>query len=110
MATRSRIAVRNTTDEGFKSVYVHWDGSPDTRMPILNTYWMDESKVRELIAGGSISSLQDTIADTIFYSRDRGEDLVVKESTNFTDLKWNYSSMSEEYLYVFDNGEWSVYE
>jgi len=110
MATRSRIAYRDADAGIFKSVYVHWDGSPDTRMPLLTEYWNTLPAVKELISNGNISSLCTTVEDTIFYHRDRNEDLNMMISESFEELRWDTGSMAEEYLYVFDNGEWLVYE
>jgi hypothetical protein len=108
MATRSRIAVRNTNDEGYTSIYVHWDGSPDTRLPLLNEYWTDESKLRELMDGGSVSLLDTTIVDTVFYARNRDEELNIKYSESLTELTYDTGSLGEEYLYIFENNTWTV--
>jgi len=110
MATRSRIAYRDADTGIFRSVYVHWDGSPDTRMPLLTEHWNTLPAVTELISNGDISSLTDTMEDTIFYHRDRNESLNMMVSESLAELVWDTGKMTEEYLYIFDNNEWQVKE
>ena len=107
MATRSRIGIVNA-DRSVTSVYVHWDGSPDTRMPILEGHYNTPQKIDELLANGDISALENTIADTQFYHRDRGEELRIMNSESVQEFFYDAFSMSEEYVYLFDNNSWIV--
>lgn len=107
MATRSRIGMRNANDT-FTSVYVHWDGSPDTRMPILNEFYNTPEKIEELLSHGGISSLAGSIEETVFYHRDRGEELDIRTSETLQEFYYDAYAMSEEYVYLFDNGSWTV--
>ena len=60
MSTESAIIIQNEngTCEG---IYCHWDGYPENQMPILTGHYKDEAKIRELIALGSLSSLDKEI-------------------------------------------------
>jgi len=108
MATRSRIGIRNN-DGSYTSVYVHWDGSPDSRMPLLTECWNETEKVKELIEGGGISSLSYTMENTVFYHRDRGEVLDIMYSPSGLDeLIYDTGRAGEEYLYIFSYNEWTV--
>lgn len=106
MATRSRIAIRNSNDEGYTSVYVHWDGSPDTRMPLLKKHWMDENKIRKLVEGGDVSSIGVDFSDTRSYAKERGEELRILRSPSLDELRYDSGYIGEEYLYIFENNKW----
>ena len=71
MATRSIIA--KLDDNGVQAIYCHNDGYLSNNGKILDQHYQDEDKVDELLLLGDCSSLKDTIEDTIFYMRDRGE-------------------------------------
>ena len=110
MATRSVIA---TLDEnGIKAIYCHNDGYLSNNGKILDQHYTDEDKVNELLAGGDISSLKDTIEDTIFYMRDRGE--IYKEATKLHTeivlLKYAFEECDAEVVYMFAYGSWYVYD
>ena len=65
-----------------------------------------------MIAQGDASSLKDTIEDTIFYMRDRGESN--KEATTLKDesalLEFAFESCDAEVVYMFAYGSWYVYD
>ena len=82
MATRSRIGYV-LKDDSIVSVYHHWDGYPEWLGNILNKHYNEDSKVRELIDGGDMSSCYtDTTWDleekkpepSPCYYSERGED------------------------------------
>tara|TARA_R110000803_G_scaffold40444_1_gene87174 strand:- start:338 stop:769 length:432 start_codon:yes stop_codon:yes gene_type:complete len=119
MATRSVIARIEATgvggaDDTIKAVYCHSDGYLSNNGKILDQHYRDEDKVDELLAGGDMSSLKDTIKDTIFYHRDKKESYErVKASTlkNETDLiEHAFSYYDAELLYMFAYGTWYVYD
>lgn len=56
MGTRSLIAIQNT-DGSVESIYCHWDGYPSGNGQILRDHYKTETKVRKLLALGSLSSL-----------------------------------------------------
>ena len=110
MATRSVIA--KLDDRGIQAIYCHNDGYLSNNGKILDQHYRDEDKVNELLAEGDISSLRDTIADTTFYARDRGEEN--KEATNLNNetklLEFAFEQCDAEVVYMFAYGSWYVYD
>ena len=120
MATRSRVGYKVPGTEIVRSVYVHYDGYPSARLPILNENFNTLEKIQELVSFGDISVIAPKVHPTtdthsfdiqendvcVFYHRDRNEPLNVIEETE--DSFWNNTSSSEEYLYLFEDGEWWV--
>ena len=107
MATRSRIAMK-LKDGRYMSIYSHWDGHPGTRGPILTEHYTDYYSVFALMNMGDVSSLGVNLADTIFYNRDRSEDLNYAIHESYQNLLSEYHS-DEEYIYIFDDEiGWSV--
>lgn len=123
MGTRSYIGIVNE-DKSIDAIYCHWDGYPSHNGEILINFYNNENAVRELIALGGLSSLEQRIAPnenevhtfdnpikgvTVAYHRDRGEEL---EIMHFTDCE---SMINEgigyiEYFYVWYNGAWECYD
>ena len=110
MATRSVIA--KLDDRGIQAIYCHNDGYLSNNGKILDQHYQNEVKVDNLIAQGDCSSLKDTIEDTIFYHRDRGEDN--KEAVNLNNetklLEHAFESCDAEVVYMFAYGSWYVYD
>ena len=117
MATRSNIAMK-TAEGKIVSVYCHWDGYVANNGKILLENYTDIDKIEALVALGSISSLGTAIGDkqdfddrstqkdewTLFYSRDRGEELSIQE---YDDIPSWIADM-EEYAYLWNGQEWLV--
>jgi len=117
MATRSNIAMK-TQDGKIVSVYCHWDGYVANNGKILLENYTDIDKIEALVALGSISSLGEQIGEaqdfddrstqrddwTLFYSRDRGEQLSIQE---YADIPSWIDDM-EEYAYLWNGKEWLV--
>ena len=110
MATRSVIA--KLDDRGIQAIYCHNDGYLSNNGKILDQHYQNEVKVDNLIAQGDCSSLKDTIKDTIFYHRDRGEEN--KEAVNLNNetklLEHAFESCDAEVVYMFAYGSWYVYD
>ena len=110
MATRSVIA--KLDNRGIQAIYCHNDGYLSNNGKILNQHYQNEVKVDNLIAQGDCSSLKDTIEDTIFYMRDRGEEN--KEATNLNNdiklLEFAFEQCDAEVVYMFAFGHWYVYD
>ena len=119
MATRSTIALE-FADGTVQQVYCHWDGYLDHNGKILFEHYKDPFKLRDLIDLGDISSLAPSIDKpkghsfdksvdgyTVFYARDRGEELRVNKFRDFEDYKANHQY--EEYEYILrTDGNWYV--
>ena len=110
MATRSIIA--KLDDKGVQAIYCHNDGYLSNNGKILDQHYQNEVKVDNLIAQGDASSLRDTIEDTTFYMRDRGEEN--KEATNLHNetklLEFAFESCDAEVVYMYAYGSWYVYD
>ena len=130
MATRSRIGLE-LSDGSILSAYHHWDGAPEWLGRILKTHYNSYEKASSLIDGGDMSScwtderwtdesiqLNPLVAQenvsTIYrtkveygpmYYSQRGEDCPPRLDANLNE----YLSNSEEYSYIFTNGEWVCY-
>jgi len=117
MATRSNIAYK-TAEGKIRSVYCHWDGYVANNGRILQENYQDQAKIEALIALGSISSLGAELGEqqdfndrstqkddwTLFYTRDRGEELSVQE---YDDIPSWIADM-EEYAYLWNGEQWLV--
>jgi hypothetical protein len=117
MATRSNIAMK-TVEGKIISIYCHWDGYVANNGKILLENYADVDKIEALVALGSISSLGTVIGDkqdfddrdtqkdewTLFYSRDRGEELSIQEYASIPD----WIDDMEEYAYLWNGQEWLV--
>ena len=114
MATRSRIGIE-LKDGSILSAYHHWDGYPQWLGRILKTHYNSREQAAELIDGGDMSSCwSDSIwGDQLpqgqyapeYYSQ-RGEDCPPRLDNTLQE----YLSDSEEYSYIFRNGEWVCYD
>lgn len=134
MGTRSTIALE-FADGTVQQVYCHWDGYLSHNGRILQEYYSDPFKLRELIDLGDLSSLRPNIgkqhafsqfslpAEEVeaykketedmctFYGRDRNESGVsAKKFKDFADYKANHQY--EEYEYILracgDKAVWFV--
>ena len=117
MATRSVIAKIEAkgiggADDTILAIYCHNDGYLSNNGKILDQHYRDEDNINQLLAEGDCSSLRDTIANTTFYARDRGEDnkeaVTLKNETEL--LKYAFESCDAEVVYMFAYGTWYVYD
>lgn len=117
MATRSTITL--SLPDSYDSIYCHWDGAPSYNGKMLLEHYNTEEKVKELIALGSISSLNKYVKPaegdkhsychpaknvTVAYHRDRGEGLVISKYHAL----YSIYEEGEEYNYMFEDGEWYI--
>jgi hypothetical protein len=117
MGTRSTIAIQNE-DGSVTGIYCHWDGYLSHNGQILQDHYNDESKVRELIALGDISSLGKEIGtkhnfdnaprnECNAYGRDRGE--TGCEASTAHNWRQFITENGQEYDYLFVPGTgWQV--
>ena len=105
MGTRSTIALEYA-DGTVGQVYCHWDGYLSNNGKILLKHYTDPFKVRALLDGGDMSSLETEVAGCGFYSA-RGE---VCPQNMYKDLEdYRSNSQSEEYDYILRrDGNWYV--
>ena len=112
MATRSVIA--KLDDKGIQAIYCHNDGYLSNNGKILDQHYQNEVKVDNLIAQGDASSLKDTIEDTIFYHRDKGDCYEGVKAVNLNNetklLEHAFETCDAELVYMFAYGSWYVYD
>jgi hypothetical protein len=117
MSTHSNIGILNQ-DESVTSIYCHFDGYLDGVGRILFEHYKDETKIRQLMDLGDISSLGPEIGNKvdrtsydlddqqcIAYGRDYGEKNC--ESQNYISEK-EYLKNANDFAYLFKNGAWYV--
>lgn len=101
MATRSTIALE-FADGTVHQVYCHWDGYLDNNGVILKEHYSDPFKVKELVALGGFSSLNETVeatAETAYTQR--GEELSIAKFKDFQE--YTREAQFEEYDYILRN-------
>lgn len=116
MATRSLIAKKQVEKDGthhYESIYVHWDGEPKYRGPLLLKHFYNEERLDELLNLGDISQLGEgitAIAGTKAYRRDLGEDSeLYRIHSSKEDLIAEGGSIYAEFIYLFEDGVWYVW-
>ena len=115
MSTRSRIGLQ-LANGSVLSVYCHWDGYPKFNGVKLVEHFNSFQKAAALIDGGDISSLwtdkgwdqQGLPEDGTLYYADRGEDCPPRLDADL--CEYLLPAGSEEYAYLFTNGEWVCYD
>lgn len=119
MATRGTIAIE-LADGTVKQIHSHWDNYLSYNGQMLFDHFKDPAKVEALIDGGAVSSLAPSIEQpeghsfvkavngyTVFYARDRGEELRVNQFSDFE--TYRLSAQREEYNYILRaDGKWYV--
>lgn len=100
MGTRSRIGYQ-LPDNSIVSVYCHYDGYLENNGRILAEHYQDREAVRQLIDGGSMSSLRTTHLWITSVVRDENGDIARDMDGN-----WVYSPTREpQPLYHTERGE-----
>lgn len=125
MSTRSNVGIKEGNK--FKYIYVHFDGYPTGVGATLKKYYTDPAKVEKLISLGDCSVLgrdldpeRESFDDynsktlnengSLFYGRDRGEKNVDAKTEDWdTYVKYRNEDVWIEFVYVFENGEWTGY-
>ena len=114
MATRSRIGIE-LSDGSVLSAYHHWDGYESWLGRILRTHYNSKELAAELIDGGDMSlcwtdERWDASADGSYgpqYYSQRGDDSPPRLDADL--CEYLLPDGSEEYAYLFRNGEWVCY-
>ena len=115
MGTRSRIGIQ-LADDSILSIYCHYDGYPEFNGVKLVEYFNSYEKAAELIDSRDISALwtnagwsNETLPEVgpLYYSS-RGEDIPPRLDADLCEFL--LPDNSEEYAYLFRNGEWVCYD
>ncbi len=123
MSTRSNIIVKKA-DGTYKSVYVHYDGYPSARAPLLLNHYNTQELAEKLVEPGDISVLAESCelvpghsfdtpatGQTIYYGRDRGETgCEGRIITNLDEVLDDEENSWCEWAYVYADGSWSYTE
>ena len=116
MGTRSRIGIE-LSDGSVLSSYHHWDGYPEWLGRILKTHYNAKSLVEELMDGGDMTSCwtderwDDSGVKGVYgpqYYSQRNEDCPPRLDADL--CEYLLPDGSEEYAYIFRNGEWVCYD
>ena len=119
MATRSKVAVHlRFMDEDplgvnpmerelYRAVYVHWDGHPESRYPLLRQYYNSEEAARSIVETGDMSSLATTLKESVVYGPEDATG--PNDYDSFKELVEGARGSMGEYLYLWDNNKWHVY-
>lgn len=119
MSTNASIAVK--TNNGYKTIYCHWDGYPSYMMPMLQNNYNTEELAIALVDYGDASSISEKLLPTemshsfdrpqenvcVFYHRDRGEPW---ECTAPCMYSKEEVLGTQYFVYIFEDGEWHAYE
>ena len=115
MSTRGRLGIE-LVDGSILSIYSHFDNYPEFVGVKLVEHFNTREKVSSLIDGGDISALwtnlgwdNETLPETgpLYYSS-RGENCPPRLDANLGE--YLLPDGSEEYAYIFRNGEWVCYD
>ena len=110
VSTRGAIGMRQS-DGTVRVVYVHHDAYVAGVGAILGGWYGTPEKIEALLALGNLSSLGTTLADTVAYHRDRGEDM--RSARNYRDIdaycRNGKGDFEADYLYLYDGNRWLVY-
>jgi hypothetical protein len=112
----THAAIVEKVEDGYKGIYLHYDGYPSYAGKILTKHYTDPAKVSALINLGALSTIAREVNPTqehswqnpqdevcVAYHRDRGEPICIK--TGLT-LDAVVSQIDCEYVYVFEDGKW----
>jgi len=105
MSTRSSITVK-CKDEKFRSVYCHFDGYIEGVGHTLLKNYNSQELARKIVNLGDLSSLFESVEDSVFYGRDRKEDNVnaLVKNTYKECMREN----KQQYNYLWDGEKWLV--
>lgn len=110
MSTRSIIA-QPCADGSYEGIYCHFDGHPQGVGLTLKEHYLYPEKVNELILGGDISSLGNTIEETVFYTQRKEKYHRYQEVRNILAFKAIAKNAGCDYLYVYvpESKDWDCH-
>ncbi len=98
-------------DGSVLAIRCNYDGYVAGAGVILGGWYTDAAKVEALLVLGELSQLAEEPADCVAYHRDRHEPMrSAKRLASVEDYQRTAKGeMSADYLYLYDEGRWSVY-
>lgn len=110
MGTPCAIGMKQT-DGCVRAIRCNYDGYVGYAGAILGGWYTEPSKIEALLALGDLSELDCELDTCVAYHRDRGEQL--RPTRHFASVEdfqnTAESKMSVNYLYLYEDGKWSVY-
>jgi|TARA_R110000850_G_scaffold85180_4_gene183087 hypothetical protein len=109
MSTRSFIGLE-ATDGTVAYIYCHWDGYLAHNGRMLQDNYTTVDQVNALLDQGDASALGRTVADSVFYTRDKGED----RGENLASIDPSREEFGQDlgdctaYLFSTDMNSWTV--
>ena len=107
MGTRAYIAKVETDTKQVDLIYCHSEGYPENMLPILNTYYLNEKAIDDLLFEGSISMLQRDPHSCFRNGFTQGEQYPQGQSMI---MDWEdfaeFPKVDVEFLYLFYDGKW----
>ena len=110
MSTSAAIGMK-LADGSVKAIRVNWDGYPGYTGAVIGGWYKTAERVEALLALGELSEIKETPETCVAYHRDMGEEYRASFTFETVD-EYQYCGkgrLAAEYLYLFDNGKWSVY-
>ena len=110
MSTNAAIGMK-MADGSVRAVRLNWDGYVGYAGAILGGWYNTAEQVEALLALGELSEIKETPETCVAYHRDMGEEYRAPFTFETVD-EYRYNGkgrLAAEYLYLFDNGKWSVY-
>jgi hypothetical protein len=102
MSTHARVGLQQG-DGLIQSIYVHCDGYLEGVGQMLGHHYRDQAAVEALLREGDASGLGHTLADSVFYVRDRGEKLEDVGPQIHPSYQWPDDAL---YQYLWHEGRW----
>ena len=110
MSTRGAIGMQQP-DGSVRAIYVHHDAYVAGVGAILGGWYETPELVKGLLDLGDLSNLGTTLADTVAYHRDRGEDM--RMARNYRDIdayrRNGRRDLGVDCLYLYDGNRWLAY-
>jgi hypothetical protein len=110
MSTNSFIGLE-ATDGTVTYIYCHWDGGLAHNGRMLQDNYATAEQVTALLEQGDASALGSTVADSVFYTRDKGED----RGENLASIDPSRDEFGQDlgdskfaYLFSSDMNSWTV--
>ena len=104
MATRSIVTTK--IDSKFIATYIHWDGHPNYRLPILHKYYGSKEKAIALCKSGYISDLKESLQESLGTVPIHNSNIAPMEFDNEIELENEAYDLDCQYLYQFFENGW----
>ena len=110
MSTNAAIGMK-MADGSVRAVRLNWDGYVGHAGAVLGGWYKTAEQVEALLALGELSEINETTETCIAYHRDMQGNYRPPVRFETVDEYWyrGKGRLAAEYLYLFEDGKWSVY-